>query len=124
MDALNEDKYVAKYPMPEGGVIKTSGEIMSQQEWDERSEGLKDYPGSFEAIFDLITKRNKRLAEIKRRHEEIWKQEEDKAMMEIGRYLVKLLIEKAKETKAEEEDLGTSSDSGESDSDEDTQWSP
>ena len=38
MDAPNEDKYVAKYPMPEGGVIKTNGEAMSQQEWDEQCE--------------------------------------------------------------------------------------
>ena len=86
MAAPNEDKYVAKYPMPEGGVIKCSGEVMSQQEWDERSESLKEYPGSFEVIFDLISKRNKRRAEIKRRHEEIWKQEEDKSMIELGRH--------------------------------------
>ena len=122
MDAPNEDKYVAKYPMPEGGVVKTSGgEAMSQQEWDERSEGLKEYPGSFEVIFDLISRRNKRRAEIKRRHEEIWKQEEEKSMIELGRDLVKLLIEKAErgqKSRAEEEDQGTPSDS-----DEDTQWS-
>ena len=38
MDAPNEDKYVAKYSMLEGEVIKSSGEAMSQQEWDEQCE--------------------------------------------------------------------------------------
>ena len=151
MDAPNEDKYVAKYPMPEGGLIKTGGEPMSQQEWDERveknptvygaivkylrekreqdlkekAESLpqqeKDEPCEevYLAMLEFVCKKSRKLKEIQRRHEEIFKQEEDKVMMEIGRYLVKLLIEKAKETKAEEEDLGTSSDS-----EEDTQWSP
>ena len=96
MDAPNEDKYVAKYPMPEGGVIKSSGETMSQQEWDERSEGLKDYPETLQAIFRHISLRNKRQAEIKRRFEEFCQKEEDKSMMELGRHLVKLLIEKLK----------------------------
>ena len=104
MAAPNDDQYVAKFPMPEGGVTKYGGEPMSQQEWDEQCEGRN------EAILDFISKRNKRLAEIKRRHEEIFQQEEDKAMMEIGRYLVELLTKKAEEEekkRAEEEVQGT-----------------
>ena len=70
-------------------------------------------------MLEFVCKKSRKLKEIQRRHEEIFKQEQDKAMMEIGRHLVKLLIEKAEESRAEEEDQGTSSDS-----DEDTQWSP
>ena len=114
MAAPNEDKYVAKYPLPEGGVIKCSGEVMSQQEEDEQCEGRD------KAILDFISKRNKRLEEIKRRHEEIFQQEEDKVMMGIGRYLVELLTKKAEEeekTRSEEEVQGMSN------SDDDTQLS-
>ena len=118
MAAPNNDKYIAKYPMPEGWVLKSSGETMSQQEWDERSEGLKDYPETLQAIFRHISLRNKRQAEIKRRFEVFCQKEEDKSMMELGRHLVKLLIEKAKKTRFEEEDQGTQSSS-----DEDTQLS-
>ena len=115
MAAPNEDKYVAKYPLSEGGVIKSSGEPMSQQEWDEQCE---EY---YIAMLDFVCKKSRRLKELQQRHEEIFQQEEDKAMMEIGRYLVKLLIEKAEKgqkLRSEEEEQGTLSDS-----DEDTQLS-
>ena len=115
MAAPSEDQYVTKYPMPEGGVLKYGGEPMSQQEWDEQCEE-RDI-----AILDFVCKKSRKLKEIKRRHEEIFQQEEDKAMMEIGRFFLELLTPKAEEeeeSKAKEEDQGTPSDS-----DEDTQLS-
>ena len=58
MDAPNEDKYVAKYTMPEGGVIKTNGEAMSQQEWDEQCE-----EGDI-AILDFILEERAKMTKI------------------------------------------------------------
>ena len=58
MAAPNEDKYVAKYPMPKGGVIKTNGEAMSQQEWDEQCE-----EGDI-AILDFILKERSLMTKI------------------------------------------------------------
>ena len=62
MAAPNNNQYVAKYPMPEGGVIKYGGEPMSQQEWDER---VSYCPESYEVVFDYLSRKNKRKAEFK-----------------------------------------------------------
>ena len=66
MAAPNEDQYVAKYPMPEGGLIKTGGEPLSQQEWDERVE---KYPTSYGAVVEYLLRKRKRDFEFEQKAE-------------------------------------------------------
>ncbi len=69
MSSSNNDivPYIAKNPMPEGGLIKTGEEPMSQQEWDER---IAIYPASYEVIINYLRNKRKGEAEIKQRAEE------------------------------------------------------
>ena len=73
---------------------------MSQQEWDDQWE---EY---YIEMLDFVCKKSRKLKEIKQRHEEIFQQEEDKAMMEIGRYLVELLTKKAEEEEKKRSEEG------------------
>ena len=61
MAAPNEDQYVAKYPMPEGGLIKTGGEPLSQREWDERVE---KYPTSYGDVVEYLLRKRKQDLEL------------------------------------------------------------
>ena len=66
MAAPNNNQYVDKYPMPEGGLIKTGGEPLSQQEWDERVE---KYPTSYGAVVEYLLRKRKRDLEFKQKAE-------------------------------------------------------
>ena len=64
MAALDNNRYIAKYPMPEGGLIKTGGELLSQQEWDERVE---KYPTSCGAVVEHLLRKRKRDLEFEQK---------------------------------------------------------
>ena len=66
MAAPDNDRYIAKYPMPEGGLIKTGGERLSQQEWDERVE---KYPTSYGAVVEYLLRKRKRDLEFEQKAE-------------------------------------------------------
>ena len=87
MAAPDNDRYIAKFPMPEGGVIKTGGELMSQKEWDERIENC---PESYEVVFDYLSRKKKREAEFKQRAEARFLQQRKKDMIELCKYFLGL----------------------------------
>jgi hypothetical protein len=64
MASSDNNRYVAKYPMPEGGLIKTGGELLSQQEWDERVE---KYPTSYGAVVEYLLRKRKRDLEFEQK---------------------------------------------------------